>query len=110
MGRESGSAKDYEAYLLENETYDHPFYRGFFGYNAARATRPILAMRREAAGCTVVAGCEAAYFLASQVGGIGMAIKYGDLAPGARVTRTGYVRFCSTSVDQVFREIGKPKG
>jgi hypothetical protein len=109
LGRTGGSPNTFQAWLLEGETYGNNFYREFWGFGEARVAAPVWASRCERAGCSVVIGCDAAYFIHSNAGNpcTDVAVRFGDLAPGATASREGYVEFTRKGVDEVFEGLRK---
>jgi hypothetical protein len=111
LGRTVGLPNTFQAWLLEGETYDQPFYQEFWGYSAARAAAPVWVSWCEKAGCSVVLRCEDAYFIHSNAGNpcTDLALKFGDLAAGASATCSGYIEFTKKSVTQIFEELEAEK-
>jgi len=107
LGRRGGQPNTFQAWLLKGETYDNPFTREFWGYGAARVETPIWVSRCEEAGCSVVVGCEAAYYIHSNAGNpcTDLAMKFGDLSAGTSAICSGYVEFTTKSVQQIFEEL-----
>jgi len=106
LGRDAGLPNQFQAWLLEGETCENPFFVQFWGFGDARALVPVWVSRCEPAGCSVIVGCEAACFLHSNAGNpcTDLGIKYGDLEPGASVTREGYVELTPRSVHEILGE------
>jgi hypothetical protein len=107
LGRSAGQHSSFQAWLMAGESYDHPFVREFWGYGAARAASPVWVSRCQRANCSVVVGCEAAYFIHSNAGNpcTDLALKSGDLPPGGTATCSGYVEFTSRSVADLLAEL-----
>ena len=107
LGRAGGQPNTFQAWLLDDETYDNPFTREFWGYGVARVADPIWVSRCEKAGCSVVLGCETAYYIHSNAGNpcTDLALKFGDLAVGMSATCSGYIEFTTKSVNQIFEEM-----
>ena len=96
---------------MENETYDNPFTREFWGFGVARVAAPVWVSRCEEAGCSVVVRCDSAYYIHSNAGNpcTDLAPKFGDLAAGASATCSGYIEFTKKSVNQIFEELEAEK-
>lgn len=107
LGRAGGQPNTFQAWLLKGETYDNPFTREFWGFGDARVAAPLWVSRCEEAGCSVVVGCEAAYFIHSNAGNpcTDLALKFGDLAAGGFAKCAGYVELTEKSVNQIFEEL-----
>lgn len=94
LGRGAGADDVFEAYLLEGAEFDHPFYRGFWGFNDHRLDIPVMASENPEAGTAVVIRAEAAYFLHSNRDNpcTDVMLAFGDVAPDETARARGEVR------------------
>jgi len=84
LGRGAGLDDVFEAYLLKDEAYDHPFYQGFWGFNEHRLDAPFMQTINPASGVSVTILGERAYFLHSNRDNpcTDIMLAFGDLMPG----------------------------
>jgi hypothetical protein len=104
LGRTAGLPNRFQAWLLEGETTEHPFTTQFWGVNPTRVCAPLWVVRCREAGCCVVVRCDSALYAHSNAGNPcnDLALKFGDLKPGAHATCRGQIRFTTRSVDEIF--------
>lgn len=93
LGRDAGISKDYEAWLLVGEEFEHAFYREFWGFNTYRLDRPVMVSEYPEEGLCVGIEGDRAYFLHSNPGNpcTDIMLAFGDLPAGATVESTGRV-------------------
>jgi hypothetical protein len=103
LGRTGGQPNSFQAWLMEGESYDNHFYREFWGFGEARMAAPMWVSRCERAGCSVVITCDAAFFIHSNAGNpcTDLALRFGDLPPGATATRRGHLEFTTRGVEEI---------
>lgn len=91
LGRGAGLDDVFEAYLLKGESYDHPFYQGFWGFNKHRLDKPFMETINPASGISVSIWGEKAYFLHSNRDNpcTDIMLAFGDLLPGMTSEATG---------------------
>lgn len=104
LGREGGMPNGFQAWLVDDESYDNPFYVDFWGFNAVRAVKPVWVSRCERAQCSIVAACDA-YFIHSNPGNpcTDIAMKFGDLEPEQERTCSGYIELTDKSVEEILK-------
>lgn len=107
LGRMGGAYNGFQAWLVDDESYDNPFYTDFWGFNSVRVTKPVWVSRCEEAGCSIVVACDAAYFIHSNPGNpcTDLAMKFGDLEPGTERTCAGYVEMTVRGVDDILQRV-----
>ena len=93
LGRDGGQPNGFQAYLLCDQTYDHVFYREFWGFNQHRLDAPLLVSEHSEAGLWVGIQAEQAYFMHSNRGNpcTDLMLAFGDLEPGGSAEATGMV-------------------
>jgi len=103
----AGHRSVFQAWLLENETYDNPFTTQFWGYSKTRAAAPVWVSRCDKAGCSVVVVCKDAYYVHSNASNpcTDLALKFGDLEAGVSAVCSGYIQFTTKTARQVFKEL-----
>jgi hypothetical protein len=93
LGPGTGLVDGFEAYLLKGESFDHVFYREFWGISRHRLDRPIMISEHPEAGLCVGVSGDRAYFLHSNKGNpcTDIMLAFGDLRPGQTAESTGEV-------------------
>ena len=93
LGRDAGQPNSFQAYLLRDQTYDHVFYKEFWGFNQHRLDVPLLVSEHSEAGLWVGIQAEQAYFMHSNRGNpcTDLMLAFGDLEPGGSAATTGTV-------------------
>jgi hypothetical protein len=107
LGRSAGRSNTFQAWLLDGETYNHPFYVQCWGFGTARIKLPVWISYNEYAGYSVVIGCESAYFIHSNSWNpcTDVTLKFGNLEPGESVSRSGFVEYTTKPINQILSEI-----
>lgn len=95
MGRDAGSTKMFQAYLIAGHTCEHPFYRGFWGINRHTVDLPVWVAEFPQAGRCAVVETDEAVFIHSNAGNpcTDLMMRFGDMAPGETATASGRIRF-----------------
>ncbi|MEN6663820.1 MAG: hypothetical protein ABFD85_07455 [Phycisphaerae bacterium] len=98
LGRGGGRANEYQAFLMKGQTYNHEFYKQFWGFNAAQLDQPTMIAHNQAAGVCIAVSTPAAWFIHNNKGNpcMDMMIAFGKLtdpplAPGQSATAEGSV-------------------
>jgi hypothetical protein len=93
LGRDAGKGKPFQAYLLEGESFDHIFYREFWGFNPQRIDKPMIISENARAGWCVGIESDKAYFMHSNRGNpcTDMKLAFGDIGPGDGAEACGRV-------------------
>jgi len=93
LGRDAGQPNAFQAYLLCDQTYDHIFYREFWGFNRCRVDRALLVSEHPEAEVCVGIESATAYFVHSNKGNpcTDLMLAFGDLAPGGTNQADGTV-------------------
>ena len=93
LGRDAGLPNGFQAYLLKDVSFDHIFYREFWGFNRHRLDKPVMVSEHPDAGLCVVISAEKGYFLHSNKGNpcSDVALAFGDLSPGETNESTGRI-------------------
>jgi hypothetical protein len=91
LGRDAGPPNGFEAYLLEGESFDHVFYRQFWGFNGHRLDRPVMVSEHAANGVCVGIESKQAYFLHSNLHNpcTDIMLAFGDIEPGQTAEASG---------------------
>lgn len=94
LGRDAGRPNAFQAYLMEGETYRHPFFEEFWGYNLHWLDRPMMVSRCDAAGLSVMVEAERAYMLHSNRSNpcTDIMLALGDVPPGGAAHCRAWVR------------------
>ena len=94
LGRNAGQPNTFQAYLVLGQTYDHVFYREFWGFNECRLDAPMLVSEHAEAGVWVAIEAEQAYFMHSNRGNpcTDLMLAFGDVGPGHSAEAGGAVR------------------
>ena len=106
LGRDAGRPNGFQAYLLQNESFDHVFYHEFWGFNRHRLDAPVMISEHRDAGLCVGITADRAYFLHSNKGNPcnDIMLAFGDVAPGATVESTGCVWIKTGTASQLLRQ------
>ena len=93
LGRDAGRDNGFQAYLLRDQSFGHPFYREFWGFNRARLDVPVMVSHDPGAGLCVGIETDSAYFLHSNRGNpcTDVMLALGDVGPGEVVEAEGSV-------------------
>jgi hypothetical protein len=93
LGRGAGRPNGFQAYLLRGQTFDHVFYREYWGFNERRVDRALLVSEHAGAGLCVGIEAPAAYFVHSNPGNpcTDLMLALGDIAPGQSAQAWGTV-------------------
>ncbi len=93
LGREAGRPNMFQAYLLKDQSFDHIFFREFWGFNAHRIDRALWISENSKAGVCVGIQSNTAYFIHSNKDNpcTDMMLAFGDIAGGKSAKATGTV-------------------
>jgi len=99
LGRNAGPNNGFEAYLLAGQSFDHVFYREFWGFNRHTLDVPVMVSEHGEAGLCVAISGPRAYFLHSNRGNpcTDIMLAFGDLEPGATAASAGRVEIARTN-------------
>ncbi len=93
LGRDAGRPNGFQAYLLKNQTFDHVFFREFWGFNRHRLDQAILISEHRQAGICVGIESDTAYFMHSNRSNpcTDMMLAFGDIGAGQTARADGMV-------------------
>jgi hypothetical protein len=96
LGRDAGKPNNFQAYLLDGESYDHEFYHWHWGISKHTVDRAVMVSEHCEAGICIGVESNSAYFIHSNCGNpcTDMMLAFADLAPGdtADVEGTVWIR------------------
>lgn len=108
LGRDAGRSNAFQAYLLDNQSYDHVFYREFWGFNKHRLDKPLMiSENRDEEICTGIQS-DQAYFLHSNSGNpcTDIMLSFGDIEPKASSQAEGKVWIRKGQAAAMIKEMG----
>ena len=107
LERNAGRSNAFQAYLIGDQSYDHVFYREFWGFNRRRLDKPIMISENgHEEVCTIIQANQA-YFLHSNRGNpcTDLMLSFGDMEPKASSQAEGKVWIKRGRAADVIKEI-----
>lgn len=107
LGRDAGRLNAFQAYLLHDQSYDHVFYRKFWGFNGHRLDRALMVSQNTRRRTCVGIQSDRAYFLHSNRSNpcTDIMLAFDELAPGATSSAKGTVWTRSGLAKDVIRKL-----
>lgn len=108
LGINAGQSNTFQAYLIADQSYDHVFYREFWGFNRRQLDKPFMISENVHEKVCTIIQADRAYFLHSNRGNpcTDLMLFFGDVEPKASSQAEGRVCIKRGRATDVIKELG----